>query len=76
MEEYKPINASEINELILKAKAGDSEATEKLVQGNFPLIKAIVKNYLNKGVEYDDLYQLGCVGFLKAIKKMPLKLYF
>ena len=68
MEEYKPINASEINELILKAKAGDSEATEKLVQGNFPLIKAIVKNYLNKGVEYDDLYQLGCVGFLKAIK--------
>lgn len=68
MEEYKPINTSEINELILKAKAGDSEATEKLVQGNFPLIKAIVKNYLNKGVEYDDLYQLGCVGFLKAIK--------
>lgn len=68
MEIYKPIDSNEINELILKAKNGDSEATEKLVQGNFPLIKAIVKGYLNKGVEYDDLYQLGCVGFLKAIK--------
>ncbi len=68
MEEYKPIDANQTNELILKAKNGDSEATDTLVSGNFPLIKAIVKGYLNKGVEYDDLYQIGCVGFLKAIK--------
>lgn len=68
MEIYKPIDVNEINELITKSKNGDSDATEKLMQGNFPLIKAIVKGYLNKGVEYDDLYQLGCVGFLKAIK--------
>lgn len=68
MEIYKPINLNETAKLITLAKNGDEQATEKLVQGNFPLIKAIVKNYLNKGVEYDDLYQLGCVGFLKAIK--------
>lgn len=68
MEEYKPIDVLKTNELILKAKKGDAEATEVLVNGNFPLIKAIVKSYLNKGVEYDDLYQIGCVGFLKAIK--------
>lgn len=68
MEVYKPIELSEINELIALSKQGDADATEKLVQGNFPLIKVIVKKYLNKGVEYDDLYQLGCVGFLKAIK--------
>ena len=68
MEEYKPIDSNQTNELIIKAKNGDSEATETLVSGNFPLIKAIVKSYLNKGVEYDDLYQIGCVGFLKAIK--------
>lgn len=68
MEIYKPIDTNEISELIKKAKSGDSDATEKLMQGNFPLIKSIVKNFLNKGVEYDDLYQLGCVGFLKAIK--------
>ncbi len=68
MDEYKPIDQIQTNELIERSKAGDSEATEKLVSGNFPLIKAIVKGYLNKGVEYDDLYQIGCVGFLKAIK--------
>lgn len=68
MEVYKPIDTNEVNDLIYQAKSGDSEATEKLVQGNFPLIKSIVKTFLNKGVEYDDLYQLGCVGFLKAIK--------
>ena len=68
MKEYKPIDASQTNELIKKSKEGDSEATDLLVNGNFPLIKAIVKGYLNKGVDYDDLYQIGCVGFLKAIK--------
>ena len=68
MEEYKPIDVIQTNELIERSKNGDSEATDILVNGNFPLIKAIVKTYLNKGVEYDDLYQIGCVGFLKAIK--------
>lgn len=68
MKEYKPIDQEQTNELIKKSNDGDSEATEALISGNFPLIKAIVKTYLNKGVEYDDLYQIGCVGFLKAIK--------
>ncbi len=72
MEEYRPIDIKQTNELILKSKNGDSEATETLVSGNFPLIKAIVKAYLNKGVEYDDLYQIGCVGFLKAIKNFDV----
>ena len=65
---YKPIDANQTNELIEKSKAGDEQATSMLVSGNFPLIKSIVKSYLGKGVEYDDLYQIGCVGFLKAIK--------
>ena len=73
MESYKPINTQQTNELIEKAKNGDEEATNTLVSGNFPLIKAIVKGYLGKGVEYDDLYQLGCVGFLKAIKNFNPK---
>lgn len=68
MENYKPIDSNQTNNLVKLAQNGDAEATEKLVNGNFPLIKSIVKTYLNKGVEYDDLYQIGCVGFLKAIK--------
>ncbi|MBQ8451509.1 MAG: sigma-70 family RNA polymerase sigma factor [Clostridia bacterium] len=68
MDEYKPLTEGEVCELIKQAKGGDTEASEKLVNANFPLIKAVVKGYLNKGTDYEDLYQIGCVGFLKAIK--------
>ncbi|MBE5741302.1 MAG: SigB/SigF/SigG family RNA polymerase sigma factor [Clostridiales bacterium] len=49
------------------AKKGDDFAKEKLISFNSPLIKSVVKRYLNKGIEYDDLYQLGALGFVKAI---------
>ena len=55
------------NELIRKAKQGDAEAKETLIVENNNLIKSIVRRYLNKGVEYDDLYQLASMGLLKAI---------
>ena len=54
-------------DLVQKAKGGDNLAKEKLISFNSPLIKSIVKRYLNKGIEYDDLYQLGAMGFVKAI---------
>ena len=53
--------------LIRRAKQGDERAKETLLSENVSLIKCIVKRYLNKGVEYDDLFQLGSLGFLKAI---------
>jgi len=53
--------------MLEQAKSGDDLAKEKLISINSPLIKSIVKRYLNKGVEYDDLYQLGAMGFVKAI---------
>ncbi len=53
--------------LLKKAKAGDENAKNLLIENNSPLVKSIVKRYKNKGVEYEDLYQLGCVGFTKAI---------
>ena len=53
--------------LLDKAKNGDDLAKEQLISFNSPLIKSIVKRYLNKGIEYDDLYQLGAMGFVKAI---------
>ena len=54
-------------DLVLRAKNGDEQAKNTLVQQNQPLIKSLLKRYLGKGVEYDDLYQLGCLGFVKAI---------
>lgn len=53
--------------LIRQAKTGDDRAKEVLLSENVSLIKCIVKRYLNKGVEYDDLFQLASLGFLKAI---------
>ncbi len=55
------------SELLEQAKMGDDLAKEKLITLNSPLIKSVVKRYLNKGIEYDDLYQLGALGFVKAI---------
>lgn len=60
-------------ELIELAKNGDDSAKETLIRENSPLIKSIIRRFRNKGVEYDDLYQLGCVGFLKAINNFDVK---
>ena len=49
------------------AKAGDAAAKETLLTQNTSLLKSIIKRYLGKGVEYDDLFELACMGFLKAI---------
>lgn len=54
-------------EYIRSAKMGDSQAKETLLEHNVSLVKCIVKRYLGKGVDYDDLFQIGCMGFLKAI---------
>ena len=55
------------NQLILCAKGGDENAKSYLINENSPLIKSVIKKYLNKGIEFDDLFQLGSLGFLKAI---------
>ena len=57
-----------ILQLVKKAQQGDQEAKSVLIEENSPLIKSVIKRFRDKGVEYDDLYQLGCIGFLKAIK--------
>ena len=54
-------------EYVRRAKSGDNTAKQVLIDENVSLIKCIVKRYLGKGVEYDDLFQLACMGFLKAI---------
>lgn len=62
------LDFAETLKLIEKAQNNDETAKEKLVNENYPLIKSIVKRYKNKGVEYEDLYQIGSLGFLKAIQ--------
>ena len=54
-------------EYIRRAKLGENGAKECLLEHNVSLVKCIVKRYLGKGVDYDDLFQIACMGFLKAI---------
>ena len=61
------LDKSQTNVLLASAQLNDKQAKEKLINENSPLIKSVIKRYVGKGIEYDDLYQLGSLGFLKAI---------
>jgi RNA polymerase sporulation-specific sigma factor len=61
------LDVYQTNYYIRQAKDGDAAAKEILLENNKNLIKSIVRRYLNKGVEYDDLFQLASIGLLKAI---------
>lgn len=61
------LSNEETSSLIEKAKNGDLHSKQILIEENSPLIKSIIRRYKNKGVEYEDLYQLGSLGFVKAI---------
>ena len=54
--------------LIARAQQGDEEASTVLLTENAPLLKSIIKRYLGKHIEYDDLYQIASIGLLKSIK--------
>ncbi|MBR7123140.1 MAG: SigB/SigF/SigG family RNA polymerase sigma factor [Oscillospiraceae bacterium] len=63
---------SRTEELIAKSKAGDKKAVDALVSENSGLIWSVARRFLGRGAEADDLYQLGCLGFLKAIDGFDL----
>ena len=55
-------------ELLQRSRDGDNEACTRLIEDNAGLIWSVVRRYYGRGVEPDDLYQLGCLGFLKAVR--------
>lgn len=60
-------------DLILKAQSGDMEASERLVSDNAGLIWSVAKRFIGRGAEAEDLYQLGCLGFLKAVEGFDIQ---
>ena len=62
------LDNDEVLKLVKEAQEGSQEAKTTLINENSPLIKSAIKRFKDKGVDYDDLYQIGCIGFLKAIK--------
>ena len=55
-----------------KADSGDSLALEKIIEENTPLVRSIVKRFSGRGAEAEDLFQIGCLGLLKAVKNFDL----
>lgn len=59
---------TDFNILLAQAQNGQKEAAERLLIENSGLIWSVIRRFLGRGVEQDDLYQLGCIGFLKAVQ--------
>lgn len=64
---------SRLEELIAQSQNGDHGATETLVEENSGLIWSVARRFMGRGTEPDDLYQLGCLGFLKAVEGFDLQ---
>ena len=66
------LSQEEMNELFKKMQQGDLFAREMLVQGNLKLVLSILKKFVNRAENMDDLFQIGCIGLLKAIDNFDL----
>ncbi|RKD25644.1 RNA polymerase sigma-F factor [Ammoniphilus oxalaticus] len=62
----------EVKQLIKDSQNGDQGARDKLVNCNIRLVWSVVQRFLNRGYEADDLFQIGCIGLLKAVDKFDL----
>ena len=70
--DIKVLTSKEMEELFKKAQAGDKLAREELVNGNLKLVLSILKRFNKKDENMDDLFQVGCIGLLKAIDNFDL----
>lgn len=66
------LSHEEKDELFLKIKAGDKEAREKFINGNLKLVLSVVRKFNNRSENVDDLFQVGCIGLIKAIDNFDL----
>jgi len=66
------LSNEEKNELLIKIKDGDTEAREKFINCNLRLVLSVIQRFYNRGENVDDLFQIGCIGLIKAIDNFDL----
>ena len=66
------LSNEEKNELLIKIKQGNLEARERFINGNLRLVLSVIQRFQNRGENADDLFQIGCVGLIKAIDNFDL----
>jgi len=69
---HQKYSDGQVKELIASSQAGDAAARDTLVVSNQRLVWSVVQRFLNRGYEADDLFQIGCIGLMKAIDKFDL----
>ena len=62
-----PLPPERSRELLARARAGDASARDTLVRANLGLVRAAARRFQRPGLEYDDLFQAGCIGLMKAV---------
>ena len=70
----KVLKSDETRELLLRVKEGDMRAREELISGNLRLVLSVVQRFANRGENADDLFQVGCIGLMKAIDNFDTNL--
>lgn len=63
----KTLTDEEKKELLLKVKEGDADARSRLIDGNLRLVLSIIQRFTNRKENLDDLFQVGCIGLIKAV---------
>ena len=64
----KTLKNEEMTELLHRSKQGDTEARQKLIEGNLRLVLSVIQRFSGRGENPDDLFQVGCIGLLKAVE--------
>ena len=70
----KVLKNEETMELLRRTKQGDMEAREQLIAGNLRLVLSVIQKFANRGENVDDLFQVGCIGLIKAIDNFNIDL--
>lgn len=70
----KSLSDDEKHDLLIKSKEGDKAARQKLIDGNLRLVLSIIQRFTNRGENLDDLFQVGCIGLIKAVDNFNTEL--
>ena len=70
----KVLKSDEMQALLLRVKAGDMQARDELIRGNLRLVLSVIQKFTNRGENVDDLFQVGCIGLIKAIDNFDVDL--
>lgn len=63
----KTLSDAEKKELLLKARNGNADARQRLIDGNLRLVLSVIRRFGGRGEDPDDLFQIGCIGLIKAV---------